>query len=266
MPLRLFAIASCVALTVPAASQALPFDCVIEPQVTVGIVAGDRARINEILVKRGDIVKAGDTLVLLESALESLQVDLYRARVESDVGIRASAAEAERYRDAYNRIKKLKARNAASAVAVEEAAVQLELGNLGVEQATIARQVAAIELEQAEARLERLSISSPLDAIVTHVLAAPGEYAHEQLEILRLAQIDPLRVEVFVTPEYYGSIAIDNIYEVEQVAPLSGRFPARVSVIDRVFDAASNTFGVRLEIDNPDGVIPAGTRCKISFD
>jgi multidrug efflux pump subunit AcrA (membrane-fusion protein) len=42
-------------------------------------------------------------------------------------------------------------------------------------------------------------------------------------------------------------------------------FAARVSVVDRVIDAASGTFGVRLDLHNPNNVIPAGAKCKIRF-
>ena len=38
-------------------------------------------------------------------------------------------------------------------------------------------------------------------------------------------------------------------------------FPAQVSIVDRVIDAASGTFGVRLELRNPEEAIPAGARC-----
>ena len=36
-----------------------------------------------------------------------------------------------------------------------------------------------------------------------------------------------------------------------------------MTVVDRVADAASSTFGVRLEIPNPDHRIPAGLKCKV---
>ena len=36
-------------------------------------------------------------------------------------------------------------------------------------------------------------------------------------------------------------------------------------VVDAVFDAASDTFGVRLELPNTDCRLPAGIKCKIRF-
>ncbi|MFT6912018.1 MAG: RND family efflux transporter MFP subunit [Paracoccaceae bacterium] len=253
-------------LLLPATSHAAPFDCVIQPKAMIGIVAADRGRIDRILVGRGDIVKAGEPVLQLESVVQRLQVELYRKRMESDVEVRANKAEVERNKVAFTRASELASRNVGTTSAVEDAGIQLVLSEFGVEQAIAARKLAEIELEQAQELLDRRTIVSPVDGIVTSVMSAPGEYAHEQLEIVEIAQIDPLHVEVFVTPEYYNKIAISDRYLVGQVAPLNGRYPARVTVIDRIFDAASNTFGVRLELENPGGTIPAGIRCWVDFD
>lgn len=40
---------------------------------------------------------------------------------------------------------------------------------------------------------------------------------------------------------------------------------ATVSVIDKVLDAASDTFGVRLELPNPTLELPAGVNCTVTF-
>jgi membrane fusion protein, heavy metal efflux system len=37
-------------------------------------------------------------------------------------------------------------------------------------------------------------------------------------------------------------------------------------VVDRVIDAASNSFRVRLELPNPNYQLPPGLRCKVDFD
>jgi hypothetical protein len=36
-------------------------------------------------------------------------------------------------------------------------------------------------------------------------------------------------------------------------------------VVDRVIDAASNTFRIRLTLPNSTQAIPAGVRCKVEF-
>jgi len=48
-------------------------------------------------------------------------------------------------------------------------------------------------------------------------------------------------------------------------APLSGRYQAIITVVDRVVDSASGTFGARLELPNPKGDIPVGVKCRVTF-
>jgi multidrug efflux pump subunit AcrA (membrane-fusion protein) len=47
--------------------------------------------------------------------------------------------------------------------------------------------------------------------------------------------------------------------------PVGGEYPATVTVVDRVVDAASGTFGVRLELPNPDRALSAGLKCRVRF-
>lgn len=42
-------------------------------------------------------------------------------------------------------------------------------------------------------------------------------------------------------------------------------YQAQVRRIDPVADAASGTYGIWLEMPNPDLTIPSGVRCKIDF-
>jgi len=47
--------------------------------------------------------------------------------------------------------------------------------------------------------------------------------------------------------------------------PIGGTYVAEVDVVDKVMDAASSTFGVRLKLPNPDAQIPSGVRCVVRF-
>jgi membrane fusion protein, multidrug efflux system len=48
--------------------------------------------------------------------------------------------------------------------------------------------------------------------------------------------------------------------------PIGGSYNAVVSIVDAVFDAASGTFGVRLNLPNPDYRLPGGLRCHVDFN
>jgi hypothetical protein len=60
-------------------------------------------------------------------------------------------------------------------------------------------------------------------------------------------------------------VTVGSAVEVRPEVPAGSRYKATVKVIDRVLDAASGTFGVRLELPNPQHRIPAGVRCRADF-
>jgi hypothetical protein len=65
--------------------------------------------------------------------------------------------------------------------------------------------------------------------------------------------------------EALGKVTRGQSVEVLPEPRVGGRYTATVKVIDRVHDAASGTFGVRLEMPNPGLKLPAGIKCKASF-
>ncbi|MBX9717079.1 MAG: HlyD family efflux transporter periplasmic adaptor subunit, partial [Burkholderiaceae bacterium] len=77
--------------------------------------------------------------------------------------------------------------------------------------------------------------------------------------------INPLRVDVVLPVGLFGKLRHGTPATVITEAPLTGTYPATVSVVDRVVDSASGTFRVRLDLPNPKGDIPAGVKCSVQF-
>lgn len=252
------------AMTLSAA--AAPYDCVIQPRSIASIIASDKGTITAIAVKRGQLVHVGDVLVQLDDEVQRLQVELAQAQLSSDVDIRAAEERLATRQKVYDRAEELSKRNSATVTAVEDAESELARATLSLEQAKNSRDLATIQLRQTEALLRRRTVFSQVDGLVTDVTATPGEYSHEQFTLMTIAQIDPLHVQVYLPPEKFREIKVGQSYLVTQAPPLQGSYQAKVSVVDQIFDAASGTFGVVLEIPNPDGKIPAGTRCLIEME
>lgn len=265
-PLRIMTGAVLLFCAAPGIATAQVLDCVIEPQAVVNLVSSDKGRIDSILVSRGDAVTRGQPIVLLDNEIQRLQVELARARATSDVAVRAEETRRILRSKEFERASTLSARKVTSESTVETAEIELALTDLAIEQAGIAMKLSEIELAQAQALLDRRTILSPVDGVVISVEADPGEYASEQLEILTIADMDPLNVEVFAPLEVFGQVSLGDQLRVSQLPPLEGSFVATITVIDRVFDAASGTFGLQLQLPNPDGRIPAGTRCLVELD
>ena len=87
----------------------------------------------------------------------------------------------------------------------------------------------------------------------------------EDKPILKIARIHPLHVEVIASIEMLGTVKVGDRAQIQPEKPLDGSFPAKVTIVDRVVDAASGTFGIRLELPNPDYRLPAGLKCRVVF-
>jgi len=61
-----------------------------------------------------------------------------------------------------------------------------------------ARKTAELELQRARAMLELRTIRSPVNGVVVERMRSPGEYA-DPPQIVKIAQVDPLSVEVFAS-------------------------------------------------------------------
>ncbi len=126
------------------------------------------------------------------------------------------------------------------------------------------KNLANLELRRASAEIERRMIKSPITGVVLERSLHPGEFA-KQDPILKLAQLDPLRVEVFAPVALLGKITVGMEAQVFPEKPVGGTYQATVTVTDKVVDAASGTFGVRLELPNKDYALPAGLKCRVKF-
>ena len=93
-----------------------------------------------------------------------------------------------------------------------------------------------------------------------------GEYLTSDGYVTSLVQLDPLHVEAFLPVELFAEVTEGQNVTIRPAPPIGGVYQGTVTVRDRVFDAASGTFGVRVELPNPDGVLPAGHRCLLDLE
>ena len=261
------AVGLALALTgMPAAAQEpRGFDCVIEPEQVVKLASQATGLIARLDVDRGGTVHRGQVLGTLSDEVERANLALARARATNDHDIAAGQARLVWLQRKYDRARELAAGNLVSRNASEEAEAEMKVADNQLRLAVLNREVAQLEVAQAEALLRQRALVSPIDGVVMERLLRPGEYRNDQSPVFTLAQIDPLRVEVFVPAAMHGRIRPGMVGEITPEAPLEGRFQAVVTVVDPVMDAASGTFGVRLRLGNADRALPAGIRCTVRF-
>ncbi|SPJ30891.1 efflux RND transporter periplasmic adaptor subunit [Falsiruegeria mediterranea] len=239
--------------------------CVIDPSFTVNLSSPFTGLLDEVLVDRGDWVEEGQTVARLWSRLESATVDLMKARAESDAEVAAQEARLRLAQQAHERVAQLFNQRISTREALEEREAALEVATRGLSEAQLRQRLAQLELQRAQISVEDRSIRAPIAGLVTERFLSPGEYLSSDDWVLTISRLDPLYVEAFVPTSLYGDVKIGQMATV--YPNLAGSEPrdAKIVIVDRVFDATSDTFGVRLELANPDASLPAGQRCEVDF-
>jgi len=220
----------------PAYASLEGLSCLLEPSVEVELTSQQPGIIRRILVERGDKVKKGQIVVQLASGVEQAALELAQARYE--FGLRKAKRNIE--------------------LVKKELISSQEKDEMDTENA-----VSAAEYHEARARLALRTIRSPISGIVMERLKSPGDYVGAD-PVLKIIDIDPLNVEVIAPVSAIGKVKVGMK---AHVIPgiINTKATATVIIVDPAVDPSSDTFGIRLRLDNPKNKIPAGLKCTIEF-
>lgn len=239
-------------------------DCMIQPHQVVQVGSPAPGVIDEILVDRGDIVERGQPIVQLNASLERAALAVARERAAHRGEAAVAATSQQLAQRELERTNELYEQNFVSKTYLDKHRAEAEVAGGRSDQARERRSLATRELDFAAAQLAQRTIRAPMAGVVVERFLSPGEYV-EQKPVLRIAAVDPLRVDVLVPASAFGQVEPGMTGAVVPELFNRSRHVATVKTVDRVIDAASNTFRVRLELPNPNGALPAGLRCKVDL-
>jgi RND family efflux transporter MFP subunit len=254
-------------LVVPAmvgGQQPQGLECLIYPEATVAVSGPVEGVLDKVHVDRGDLVKAGQIVATMESSVEKVAVLMAQAKSEKESALKSGNTRVEFGDRRYVRTLEMFKKELVAIKDMDEAETAKYLAEYELLDATEEKRMSKLDYERAKSILELKTIRSPVNGVVVERLLNTGEFT-KQAPIVRLAQIDPLRVEVIVPVAMFGRIKIGQTAEVYPEAPVGGTWAAKVTVVDRVIDPASGTFGVRLALPNPDLKLPAGLKCRVKL-
>lgn len=244
-----------------AAQPAQPLGCLIEPYRVADVGSPVIGVIDSVRAERGDRVVKGQPLATLRSDVERVSVNVALSKAQAMGEYNAAVANADLARQKLVRAQDLANQQFISPQALEQARAEARVAENRLAQAKEQRTVFAQEHELAQAQLGLRTIRSPSDGVVADRFLSVGERVEEK-PVFRIAMVDPLRVEVVLPASLFGSIRTGSTLTVTPEFPGARARPARVTVVDKLIDGASNTFRVRLDLPNRDMALPAGLRCK----
>jgi len=253
----------CIGL-LPVAAHGAPLGCLVTPERVAEIGTPVAGVLSSVAVERGDRVRKGQTLAVISSSVERAGVDAADTRARSAADIGASRASLQLARQRYERTVDLHRRAFVSQQALDQAEAEFKVAEQKLAQSIDQQQLNRRELEIAQAQLGQRYLRAPFDGVVIDRMAQPGERVEDR-PLMRIAAIDKLRAEVVVSAAQFGMLAEGGAAWLTPGLPDAAAVPAVIELVDPVIDPASNTFRVRLKLDNAEHKVPAGVRCKVEF-
>lgn len=243
------------------AASAAPLRCVIEPDRAAEIGSPVIGVVESIRVERGDLVREGQVLAKLRANVERASVGAAETRAQADADVRGAQANYEFLRQKQTRAEDLVKKNFISQQALDQVRTETSVAQQRLAQAQEQQRVAKHELDLALAQLSQRIIRAPFDGIIADRYVSVGERVEEK-PMFRIAKVNPLRVEVIVPAALFGTVRAGMLAKVTPDLPNAPVVEAKVVLVDKLVDSASNTFRVRAELPNADAAIASGLRCK----
>ncbi|MEM6985489.1 MAG: efflux RND transporter periplasmic adaptor subunit [Pseudomonadota bacterium] len=250
------------------ANDAAPaaLDCLVEPSMIVDLSAPEPGQLETVFVERNDVVNQGDFIAKLESSLELAAVKLAEHAVNSRSQLQLRQQSVDYGQRTLERNRTLMKTSSVSRQQLDKIETEYEISRLQLLEQRERAGRNVLELNRARAALARRSVQSPISGVVSERYKNDGEYLEAQ-PIVQIVQLNPLHVSVIAPLSYLAEITSAESAEVRIQTGTEERLEqARVTSIDRIADAASNTFGVQLELANPDMSMPGGVRCTVTFN
>lgn len=245
-----------------------PVECMIEPAQVVEVRSPVVGILQQVHVRRGEIVKKDQVLVSIESSVERSAAEAARFRAEADGQVLLARNKVDAASEKVRRTTELAKKGFVSSQASDDATTELRLAESELKSAQENATLAKLEYRQSQHALGRRVLKSPFDGVVMDRYLHPGalvDGADSQKPILKIAQTDPLAVQAILPFQLFPEVQLGQPVTVVPEPPFDQPITAKIRTKDRVIDAATGTFGIVSELSNPEQALPGGIRCTLTL-
>ncbi|MBK1667229.1 hypothetical protein CKO28_04125 [Rhodovibrio sodomensis] len=201
----------------------------------VTVQAQTNGRIEEMLVEKGDVVEQGEVLAQLAEEDRPAKLRQAKALLEQ------RRLELEAARRLHERGHRSDTQLAAAKAAFREAQA---------------------DVEAARTALDNTTIYAPFAGRIGDTMAEVGDFMRSGREVLRLIDLDPLRIQGNVNERLVSQIEPGTEATAELVT--GERVSGTVSFVASEANDRTRTFRIEMEIANPDGTLRDGVTAQMS--
>jgi RND family efflux transporter MFP subunit len=257
---------------------------VVRARTTAAVTSRIMAPVEQVLVRPGDRVRAGQVLARLDARdLGAQERRAASGREAAEQGSRAAASERDAARAAlglatatHTRIAALHQRKSATDGELDQAVAQLrqaEARLAGAEarvaEAAAGLAAAAAGADAAGVNASWATLTAPFDGVVTEKLVEPGNMAAPGQPLFRLEQQGGLRLEVRIDESRAAFVTVgqdvDVIVDSSSATGSSAlRTTGRVAEVARDLSAGAHAFLVKIDLPREVSV-PSSTYARARF-
>jgi len=234
----------------------------VRARVTTVVAARVMAYVREVRVQMGDSVKAGQTLIVLDSRdmdtgvrqAEFARTEARSALPEVQNAITSAQAQFDLAQATYNRMKDLFDKKSITNQEFDEAAAKLKMARANLDMASARRDQVQAKIRQADEAVAQTGVmksytelTAPFAGVVTEKRAEPGTLAAPGVPLLTLEQAGVFRAEIPIEEAQLSRVRAGSKVQVD-IEALNRTLDLAVSEIIPSVDAASRTITARVNL------------------
>ncbi len=206
-------------------------------------------RIQQVLVREGDQVKAGQTLAVLDDATLRAAADQAQAAVKAAEHQQAAAqTNATLAASTLARYKQLQAQKSVSPQEMDEVAQRSEAAAAQVDALRAQGNAAKAQESSAQAMLSYSRLRAPFAGVVTARLADPGTLASPGVPLLQVDSAGPLQLQATVDESVIGAVRKGMKIPVTINGASATETAGTVAEIVPAADPASHSFLIKINL------------------
>ena len=280
----------CQMLCYPSAAQSNPNPSQANSSIVEGailktvevtsVAAQVQGLLSNVSVREGDRVKIQSPLAAIQSTATELQLqrskvalDVAQKNFENTIDIELARKTFAVAQNEYLRAIEANKRVADVYPAIEINRLELvrDRANLEIDRSRYAKEISQLELakiqieyRQLEDILDKHNLRAPVSGMVVALEKRVGEWVEPGTVVLRLVEIDRLRIEGFMQAEQADSKWLNTEAQVElQLSGKTIQTTAKLVFISPEVNPINSQVRVHLDVDNRDGKLRPGLRPKV---
>ena len=218
----------------------------------------------KLFVAEGDMVAADTVMALIDNRVALASVIAAQSSADRQAMLEAANAKVSLAEQFLNRIEQAASKKAASGLEVDEAKSRLSEAKAALQEGRESQRDAIARLKIEQARLETYEIRAPFQGTVIKISPHLGETVSRGAPIVKIADINRLRAELYVPLVLATSQKVGEVVELRADLPNRPLLKAKIVFIAPLVDAATHTTRVVVEIENTDKQLPAGFAVRLS--